>query len=177
MTSWGATMHRVYFLLANADMARSVVDTIEQHGVKRRHIHIVAKRRIEMDALPDASLVEGSELKAIVTRGMAAGVFIGTIAGLAAMLFSPDGVTIAGSAVLLLTLAGVAFGEWLSTTQGIDETCERYKQFDDAIRHGNVLLIVETHSPEHGELIKRVAGDKHPYVLSESGDDTVAIIH
>jgi uncharacterized membrane protein YeaQ/YmgE (transglycosylase-associated protein family) len=170
-------MHRVYFLLPDADVARSVVDDIEQHGVKHRHIHVVANRRIAIDSLPDASLVEGSEFKTIIARGMAAGVIVGTIAGLAAMLLSPDGVTIAQSIVLVLTLAGVVFGEWLSTTLGIDETCERYKQFVEAIRRGKVLLIVETSSPEHIELIKRVVEDKHPYALFESGDDTVALIH
>ncbi|WP_321924742.1 DUF1269 domain-containing protein [Paraburkholderia guartelaensis] len=170
-------MHRVYFLLPDADAARAVVDAIEQHGIKPHHIHVVANQRIEMDALSDASLVEGSELKAITARGMAAGIFVGTIAGLGAMLLSPAGVTVAGSAVLALTLAGVVFGGWLSTTLGIDETCERYKQFVDAVRRGNVLVIVETHSPEHIELIKRVLGDRHPYALFESGDDTVALIH
>ncbi|WP_042263687.1 hypothetical protein [Paraburkholderia heleia] len=169
-------MHRVYFLLPGAEAARSLVDAIEQHGIERRHIHIVANQRIETDALPDASLVEGSEMKAITARGIAAGIFVGTIAGLAAMLLSPAGVTVAGGAVLALTLVGVAFGEWLSTTLGIDETCERYKQFVEAVRRGNVLVIVETHSAEHIEWVKRVMGDKHPYALFESGGDTVALI-
>lgn len=177
MTSLGATMHRVYFLLPGAEAARSLVDAIEQHGIKRRNIRVVANQRIEMDALPEASLVEGSELKAITSRGMAAGVIVGTIAGLATMLLSPEGITIAGSAVFALTLVGMVFGEWLSTTLGIDESCERYRQFVEAVRRGNVLVIVETHSPEHIELIERVVGDKHPYALFESGSDTVALVH
>lgn len=170
-------MHRVYFLLPDADAARSVVEAIEQYGVKRCHIHLVANQRVEIGTLPETSLVESSEVKAIVARGMTAGIVVGIVAGLAAMLLLPDGVTIAGSAVLVLTLAGVGLGEWLSTTLGIDETCKRYTQFVEAIRHGNVLLIVETHSPEHVDLIKRVVGDKHPYMLFESGDATVALIH
>ncbi|WP_321931729.1 DUF1269 domain-containing protein [Paraburkholderia guartelaensis] len=171
-------MDRVYFLLPNADVARSAVDAIVQNGIERRHSHIVANQHIELDTLPDASLVEGSELKEIIARGIAAGVIVGTIAGLAAILLMPAGVTVASGAVLASTLADVGFGEWLSTTLGLDQTCERYRQFVEAIRRGDVLLIVETHSPEHVELIKRVLGDKHPgYISFESGEDTVALIH
>lgn len=60
------------------------------------------------------------------------------------MMPSPTGVTAAGGAVLALTLAGVGFGERLSTTLGNAEAGERYRQFIDAIECGCVLLIVET---------------------------------
>ncbi|WP_321929011.1 hypothetical protein [Paraburkholderia guartelaensis] len=154
MASRVATLHRVYFLLPDAEAACSLVDAIEQHGIKRHHIHIVVNLLVEIDALPDASLVEGSELKAVTGGGMAAGMFVGTIARFAAMLLSPAGVTVAGSAVLVLTLVGVGSRELLSTT----------------------LVIVETRSPVHIELIQRVVGDKHPNALFASGDDTAALI-
>ncbi len=168
-------MRRVYFLLPDADITRAVVDEMVRGGIERRHIHLVANHNIALDELPEASLVESSEIREIVARGVAAGAVVGTIAGLAAMMLSPIGLTVAGGAVLALTLAGVGFGEWLATTLGIDEASERYRQFIDAIRSGCVLLIVETRE-NHLELAERIVQEHHPCLLYGSTDHAVAVI-
>ena len=168
-------MRRVYFLLPDPDVARTVVGEMVRGGIERRHIHLVANQDIALDELPEAPLVENSEIKEIVARGIAAGAVVGTIAGLVGMMLLPIGVTVAGGAVLALTLAGVGFGEWLSTTLGIEEAGERYRHFIDAIRRGCVLLIVETRD-KHLELVERIVQDHPRCLLYGSTDHGVMVI-
>jgi hypothetical protein len=171
----GKTMHRFYFLLPDTDTARSVVSELLRLGVGRGHIHTVANQNVKLDGLPVASLVENSEVKHLLTRGISAGAVVGTIAGLAAMMLLPTGFSVASGAVLALTLAGTAFGQWLSAMQGVDESNTRYKHFYGAIKRGHILMIVET-AGKHLELVENVVRQHSPHVLFDSYDHTLVDI-
>jgi hypothetical protein len=166
-------MHRFYFLLP--DTARSVVSELLRLGVSRGHIHTVSNQNATLDGLPVASLVENGEVKHLLTRGISAGAVVGTIAGLAAMMLLPTGFTVASGAVLALTLAGTAFGQWLSAMQGVDESNTRYKHFYGAIQRGHILMIVET-AGKHLELVENVVRQHSPHVLFDSYDHTLVDI-
>ena len=60
---------------------------------------------MQLEDLPQATLAQRSDLLPALARGTGAGGITGVLAGLVAMAFPPAGLTIAGSAVVLMALA------------------------------------------------------------------------
>src|SRR5258708_4970999 len=63
--------------------------------------------------------------------------------GRVALVFPPAGLTIAGGAVVAITLAGAGFGAWTATMIGIDVPNTRLKRFEQAIERGELLMMID----------------------------------
>jgi len=136
-------MRRLYFLVPNTASAKTIVDELLLKHVEWRHIHVIANKDVELEDLPQADLAQRSDLLPALARGTAAGGVTGILAGLVAMVFPPAGLTIAGGAVVAITLAGAGFGAWMATMVGVDLPNTRLKRFEDAIAAGELLMMVD----------------------------------
>ena len=103
-------MKRLYFLLPDITMAKSIVDGLLLADIEEQHIHILAKEGIPLDDLPEASMLLKSDLIPALERGAALGGVTGIVAGLFAVSFPPAGVVLGGGALLGITLAGAGIG-------------------------------------------------------------------
>jgi hypothetical protein len=65
------------------------------------------------------------------------------LTGLVAFVFPPAGLTIAGGAVVAITLAGAGFGAWAATMIGVDVPNTRLKRFEEAIAGGQLLMMID----------------------------------
>lgn len=99
-------MRRLYFLVPDITMAKSMVDGLLIADIQENHIHILAKEGIPLTNLPEASLLEKSDLIHSLEQGAAVGGVMGVVAGLIAVTFPPAGIVLGGGAVLGITLAG-----------------------------------------------------------------------
>ena len=165
-------MRRIYFLLPDVQSAKGIIDELLLKRVEWRHIHVLARPDIPLEDLPEATLVQRSDLLPALARGVAAGGVTGMLAGLVAMAFPPAGLTIAGGAVVLMTLASAGFGAWMATMIGVDVPNTRLKQYEEAVGKGALLMMVDI-GKDRVEEIEQLIKSRHPEAEVEGTDPTI----
>ena len=165
-------MRRLYFLVPGVDSAKAIVDELLLERVEWRHIHVIARGDIALDELPQAELAQRSDVLPALQRGVAAGAVTGALAGLVAMAFPPAGLTIAGGAVVALTLAGGGFGAWMATMVGVDLPNTRLERYESAVADGQLLMMVDV-PLQHVEQIEALVRRLHPEADVRGADPTI----
>jgi uncharacterized membrane protein len=165
-------MRRIYFLIPDVQSAREIIDELLLRRIEWRHVHVLARAGVPLEDLPEATLAQRSDLIPALARGVAAGGVTGVLAGLVAMAFPPTGLTIAGGAVVLMTLASAGFGAWTATMIGVDVPNTRLKQFEDAIDNGELLMMVDV-KKDRVEEIEQLVKSHHPEADVEGTDPTI----
>jgi len=138
-------MRRLYFLIPTVDSAKTIVDELLLARVEQRHMHIAAADHhalIEAN-LPEANLLQESDFVPAVERGLAIGGATGILAGIAAVALPGVGLVLGGGAILGIGLAGAGVGAWLSSMIGISVPSTRLTEFEDAIKEGSLLMMVD----------------------------------
>ncbi len=138
-------MKRLYFLAEDVVSTRRIVNDLLLHHVDERHIHVVASdEQAVIDAdLPEASLLQESDFIPAVERGLALGGATGALVGVAALVFPGIGLAFGGGAILGAAVAGAGVGAWASSMIGLSAPSSRLKAFEEAIRDGQILVIVD----------------------------------
>lgn len=154
---------RLYFLAPDVDLALEIVKDLLVAKVEDRHIHALAKEGVHLEELNEATLLERSDLKEAVGHGVAVGGAGGALAGLVAVTFPPAGLVLGGGLVGAAVLAGAGFGAWVSGMIGISAPNRELKKFEDAIRRGLVLMLVDVPKARVEE-IEKLIRRKHPKV-------------
>ena len=108
-------MRRIYFLVPDLESAHKVTEELLLARIEERHIHVIAKEGVELGDLPEASLLQTSDVIPAVERGLAVGGATGILAGVAAVTFPPAGLVLGGGAVLATALIGSGMGAWMSS--------------------------------------------------------------
>ncbi len=152
-------MRRLYFLVPDAEKAARIVEELLLRRVPERRIHVVAKDHhlLKTHRIPEAGLLQESDLVPSIERGVAAGGTAGLVAGLLAVTFPPAGLVLGGGAVLGGAVAGAAFGAVVGPMIGISVPNSQLKSFEEAIEGGQLLLIVDVAKQDVGpvtELVK-----------------------
>lgn len=127
---------------------------------------------VPLEDLPEAHPAQSPDLLPALARGTAAGGVTGMLAGLAAMDFPPAGLTIAGGAVVAMTLAGAGFGAWMSTMVGVDLPNTRIEKYEAAIAKGELLMMVDA-PRERVEEIEELVKSHHPEADISGADPTI----
>ncbi|MGB5718604.1 MAG: DUF1269 domain-containing protein [Gammaproteobacteria bacterium] len=138
-------MRRLYFLIPTVDSAKIIVDELLLARVEQRHMHIAAADHhalIEAN-LPEANLLQESDFVPAVERGVAIGGATGILAGIAAVALPGVGLALGGGAILGIGLAGAGLGAWASGMIGISAPSTRLTEFEDAIKAGSLLMMVD----------------------------------
>jgi hypothetical protein len=154
-------MRRIYFLAPDIACAKAIVNDLLLARIEERRIHVLAKEGTPLEDLPEAKLVQRSDLIPALERGAAAGGLTGLLAGLIAVTFPPAGLVLGGAAVLGITLFGTGFGAWMSSMVGVGIPSSRLTQFETAIAGGDVLLMVDV-SRDRVEEIEAIVMRHHP---------------
>jgi anti-sigma factor RsiW len=153
-------MRRLYFLLPSVDSATHVVNDLTASGIEKDHIHVIANKSIPLQDLPEAGTAEKSDLIPSVQRGLAVGGASGLLAGLMAVAL-PVGVLAGGAIVLGATAAGAGIGAWASSMIGISTPNPEIAQFEEAIKQGQLLMLVDVPEERISE-IKSLVSRHHP---------------
>ena len=134
---------RLYFVLPNADSARKVHNELLLTRIEEHRMHVVARDGTNLTDLPEAGLLQKSDLVHGIQMGImiggATGVLFGALAGW--MGYLVDGLE--GLAILGTALAGAFIGAFASSMIAINVPNTRHKEFQDSIDRGNVLFLVE----------------------------------
>jgi hypothetical protein len=167
-------MRRIYFLLPDVEVARKVVDELLLARIDVQHIHVIAKEGTEMMDLPEATLAQKSDLVTALERGITVGGATGLLAGVVAVSFPPAGLVLGGGALLGIALAGTGFGALMSTMIGVSAPNSRHKQFEDAIKEGELLMLVDVPKARVDE-IETLVKQHHSDVDIEGTEPTIPV--
>lgn len=133
---------RLYFLLPDVESTRKTVDELLLTHIEFGHMHVMARDSISLEGLPEANLLQKSDIVHGFESGMIIGGIIGVIAGTVTMLF-PDVSALGGWLVLGCAIFGTAIGAWVSSMIGSDVRNSRLKRFEHPIADGQILLMVD----------------------------------
>lgn len=156
-------MSKLYFLVPDADLAGKIVAELKAREVPEEDVGVIANDRVKMEKLPEAKLVDSSDVKPAVKQGAAVGGAAGLVAGVASAIV-PGGFAVGGAALAGMVLAGGAFGAWLSGLIGVSVPNKEIGQFEAAIKAGSLLMIINTTTIDRQE-VKRLVTDRHPKVI------------
>src|SRR5688572_32888298 len=105
---------RLYFVLPDVQSARSMRDEMLLSRIESRHLHFLAKRGTLPPDLPEASVLQKTDIVHGAQMGLMIGAVVGAAAGALLVLFPPEGMTLKLIAVLIVALGGAVFGAWAS---------------------------------------------------------------
>ncbi|WP_396616600.1 hypothetical protein ACHZ97_02825 [Lysobacter soli] len=121
--------------------AQAVMNAARGAGVHDDDILLVARSDIELDAIPNEYKEADTDLIPAAMRGAGYGGAAGLLAGLAAIVITPIGLTLAGAAAA--AVAGALVGSWASALVGSSLPDPIRRKFDDEIQAGRILVVLD----------------------------------
>jgi uncharacterized membrane protein len=159
-------MRREYFLVPNIETTREIVKELLLSHVPEKHIHLIANEDIPMEDLPEATLMQKSDFVPALEKGALGGAYTGLVAGLIVVAFPPAGLVVGGGAILALIGAGATVGGMMSALVGVGLPSSRLEQFEEAIKSGEILILVDIERQRVDE-IQDIVKKHHPEVEFE----------
>ena len=132
---------RHVFVTRDVLQARDALLALREQGVGVDDISLVARSDIELDRIPDDLKEADTDFLPAAMRGMGIGGATGLLAGLAAVVITPVGITLAGAAAV--GALGALVGGWSSALMGSALPDPVRQQFDDEISAGRILVLVD----------------------------------
>lgn len=166
------TKRRLYFLLPDVESARNMLNEMLLARIEERRIHFLAKRGSLPPELPEASVLQKTDIVHGAQLGIVIGGVAGTLGGLLVVFFPPAGVSLQLVTVLIAALLGALFGAWVSSMAASAVPNSQLVRFQDDIDRGKVLMMVDVpmrRIAEISELVRR----RHPEAISSGFEPTV----
>jgi hypothetical protein len=155
---------RLYFVLPDVDSARRMLDEMLLARIEERHIRFLTRRGGLPADLPEAGVLQKTDMLHGAAVGLVVGGALGVLAGVAFVVFPPTG-TLTLVTVLATALIGALFGVWVASMVGTAVPNSRLRQFADDMERGAVLMIVDVPALRVREITERVTS-RHPEILS-----------
>ncbi|MEN8166296.1 MAG: DUF1269 domain-containing protein [Pseudomonadota bacterium] len=136
-------MRRLFFLTPDVNSCQAIVQELEASGVPERHLHVIASIEQALDDLPEAGILQKTELLHGIEKGVGLGGTAGMLGGLLALAFPPAGIVLGGGALLAGAAAGAGFGAVVTALMTSHEHNHDLDAFQRAIETGEILLMVD----------------------------------
>jgi len=155
-------MKRLYFMLPDTESCKKVVAELEKAGIPEQHLHVVASLAIPLEELPEANLLQKTELTHGIEKGVALGGVAGLLGGLLVVAFPVTGLALGGAALLTaVTAGGAGFGALAMGLISKDIHSTKLAAFERDIERGHILLMVDVPKQEV-EHWKKLVIEHHP---------------
>lgn len=163
---------RLYFLLPDLPSARGTVDDLLLARIEARRIHVLARRGTELQDLPEASVLQKTDVVHGAQVGAVLGAIAGAVGGTLLVAFPPTGLSMQLVAVLVAALLGALFGVWAASLAGASVPNSKLKQFQSWIDQGHLLLMVDVWLHEC-DRINELVTRRHPEAVSGGTEPTI----
>jgi len=163
---------RLYFMAPDVASARNIRDELLLARIENSHIHVLAKDGVPLDGLHEASILQRTDFVHGAETGLVVGGGIGILAGMAAILFPPAGVSLQLVTILVTALVGAAFGAWVSSMIASSIPNSRLKTFEAGIDAGRVLMMVDVPGTRVDEIRKLIAA-RYPEANGSAPEPTI----
>jgi len=163
---------RMYFILPDTECARNIHNEFLLAKIPENHMHVIAKEGTNLSELPEASLLQKSDVVHGTQNGFVIGGITGLRLGAIAVLIPMTGVELGGLTVLVTAVAGSFIGAWSSSMIALDVPNSKLKPFEKDISEGHVLFMAEvpvTQVDEINSLVKK----HHPEADTHGVEPTI----
>jgi hypothetical protein len=140
--------------------------------VECRHIHFLSKRETLPPDLPEASVLQKTDIVHGAHVGIAIGAIVGAAAGGLVVMYPPAGVTLALVTILMAAIGGALFGAWASSMVASSVPNSRLRSFQRDIDAGRVLMMVDVPMRRVSEICALVQ-KRHPEAVSRGFEPTI----
>ena len=138
---------RLYFLLPDVISAQRLVDDLLLARIETRRIHVLGRRGMDLGGLPEANVLQKTDVIHGAQIGMMLGAALGALCGLLSLLIYPrDHLNLSLAAILIGSLFGGFFGLWAASLAGAAVPNSRLKRFHTWIDGGMILVMVDVAS-------------------------------
>lgn len=134
---------RLYFILPDAHLARTVHNELLLARVPENHMHVIADERIELEDLPEASLWQRSDLSHGLQLGLPVGGLTGVVVGVLAILLGWIAPGYEAKTIMATVVAGLFVGTWAASMIAVNVPNTRHRVFETDLRQGHILFIVD----------------------------------
>jgi hypothetical protein len=159
-------------MLPDVHSARRMLDELLLMRIEERHLHFLARRGTLPADLPEASVLQKTDIVHGAQVGIVIGGIVGAIAGGLLVFFPPEGVTLKLITVLTVAIGGALFGAWASSMVASSVPNSRLKAFQTEMDAGKVLMMVDVPMRRVVEICELVAR-RHPEALSGGIEPTI----
>ena len=152
---------RLYFLLPQSKSAHVIHTELLLAKIEERHMHVIANPDIDLSGLPEAGLLQRTD----VTRGLQLGLVLGALTGMILSYIAIQLQLIVPGlevwSVTSLTLGGGFIGAFASTMVALNMSNTRLARFQPDIEKGKILFMVDVPFQRIEEITALVRGH-HP---------------
>lgn len=163
---------RLYFLIPDLDNAKVVHNELLLARIEERNMHVLARDDISLKDLPEASLLEKSDLIHGLQLGFVVGGFTGIVLAVTCYMLGlivPGWETISMGGIIF---GGAFFGSWTSSMVAINIQNTHLKEFMKDVNAGKILYMVDV--PVHRvDEISNLIHSKHPEATVKGIDHTI----
>ena len=166
------TKRRLYYLLPDVASARDMLNELLLARIEERRMHFLANRGALPPELPEANVLQKTDIVHGAQLGMVIGGGAGTVGGLLVVLFPPRGAPLQFVTVLIAALLGALFGAWASSLAASAVPNSQLARFAHDLEQGKVLMMVDVpmrRIAEINELVRR----RHPEAIPSGFEPTV----
>ena len=163
---------RLYFVLPDVESARTMLNDMLLARIECRHIHFLSRRGSLPADLPEATVMQKTDIVHGAQMGLIIGAVVGAVAGGLLVMYPPEGVTLKLIAVLVVALGGALFGTWASSMVASSVPNSRLKPFDREMEAGKVLMMVDVPMRRVQEICDLVTR-RHPEAANRGFEPTI----
>ena len=163
---------RLYFILPDVESARSMLREMLLARIECRHIHFLTRRGTLPDDLPEATVLQKTDIVHGAQMGIAIGAIVGAVAGALVVFFPPEGVTLKLITILGVAIGGAFFGAWASSMVASSVPNSKLKGFEREIESGKVLMMVDVPMRRVQE-ISELVHQHHPEASDRGFEPTI----
>jgi hypothetical protein len=166
------TKRRLYFLLPDVESARNMLNDMLLARIEERRIHFLANRGTLPSELPEASVLQKTDIVHGAQLGMVVGGLAGTLGGVLFVFYPPGGASLQWVTVLIAALLGALFGAWVSSMAASAVPNSQLKRFGSELERGKVLMMVDVPMGRIAEIYELVRR-RHPEAISSGFEPTL----
>lgn len=157
---------KLYLMSPDIEWCKQLVTELKQAGLTDREIHVIAREDVPLAGLPEAGVLDKTDLKHGVELGIGVGGAAGMLGSILAITFPPAGIVIGGGAlaVLATTMAGASFGAMVSALVARDIPNHELDAFQFDIDNGKVLVILDVKTTQVAEFTQLIKAT-HPEAM------------
>lgn len=163
---------RLYFVLPDVESARAMLNDLLLARIECRHIHFLSRRDSLPDDLPQASVLQKTDIVHGAQTGVVIGGIVGAVAGALLVFFPPEGATLALMTVLAVAIGGALFGAWASSMVASSVPNSRLKSFERDMENGKVLMMVDVPMRRQQEICETIQR-RHPEAAAGGFEPTI----
>jgi len=163
---------RLYFVLPDVECARAMLNDLLLARIECKHIHFLSRRDSLPEDLPQASVLQKTDIVHGAQMGIVIGGVVGATAGALLVFFPPEGATLALMTVLAVAIGGALFGAWASSMVASSVPNTRLKQFERDMESGKILMMVDVPMRRVQEVCDAISR-RHPEAASGGFEPTI----